>query len=601
MKRHIINRIILGLAFASSFALQNCNAQPANIPSHSPIYEQTVKATDGKTFDLYYGAWNKDGYTSTYRSRAFFYIETHGKPVTFSVREQFRVIVFGNNEGVFNSFATWVPLTDQSQNITLDNKYKYAYILLRLKGHEDENIPIELIKDAICFGKESSDILFPFNNKKDKYVLDLNQPSSEFREYQIIPDGQSDCSAKLYNLFHDPLFKQRLQENDVELIMGDKNSTKPLLFTNGVIISGTPNQKCKLKIVVNSDVVFNRQDIIVPKLEALYDGCETTQYPCISIGGFETIEVTSNRKKAPNIYGGKDVLLSTNGNVYYEGVESRDGKKYYSSFLHQGLLFRLCNNVNVNNLTISDCTTECLSVSLCKNVKLTNITVDGVIGENGITVSTIPGGFAHIYKCKAYDCVDSGINIQGDSALVEKCYVERCGNFTTPLEPLFAINGSFNCGGAYSAEPVLGGYTKSHIVYKNCTAKHCANYAWYADAPGTIVESSHIEDIVCTWMPEIETISKKDFKYSRNGLRKSGCAVVTALAQKVESAIVFNNCRISSVSYLSSGNSKQDAIIYNNCSFKNYRKTNFENSFDCKITKSKMDKSFKTYINSQTK
>ena len=88
MRYSIINRIALISIYTTIAILQSCNAKQTGLSIHSPVYDKTVKETDGKTFDLSYGGWNKYGVPLFYRSNAYFYVYTNGQPISFRVREQ---------------------------------------------------------------------------------------------------------------------------------------------------------------------------------------------------------------------------------------------------------------------------------------------------------------------------------------------------------------------------------------------------------------------------------------------------------------------------------------------------------------------------------
>lgn len=580
-------------AFATVIAFQSCNAQPVGIPLYSPIYEQTVKATDGKTFDLSYGGWNKHGVPLFYRSNAYFYVYTNGQPVTFSVREQFDVVVFGNNDGMGYTFAQWIPLSSNTQNVTLDSKFKYAYINVRLRGHESEIIPRELLKDAISFSPSVLGKISHHAPKIDDTIIDLCHPSEDIKQYQIFADGKTDCSKNINAFIRSDYFKNQLAKYRVKLILGDKKSRLPLLSKGQITITGMPMYDSHLTILLSSDVNFVRDDIQGLSLKDMEEGIESPSYCSLFIGGFDIITLTTDCKTMPTINGGVDYILSTNGNTYYEGLLSKSGKKYWSSFYHVGLKATACNNIFVNKVNIYDCVTECVSIFGCPNINMNHVVVDRAIGDNGITLTNAPSGFIHVNNCTARNCGDVGICIQGDSALVENCLVEYCGNRKSPLDSDYGVNGSFNCGGAYSTEPRLGGYTSSHLVFRKCKAQHCANYAWYIDTPGTIVENSFISDIVSTWQSEWEKLDRREFKYSTLGHRKSACAVVTNTASATENALVFNNCKITDVPYLASCSTKDNAIVYNKCLIKSLYQCPYENKAQSTLVSCKTDKTVK--------
>lgn len=601
MRYSLINRILLLLAFASIVAFQSCNAQPASIPLNSPIYEQTIKATDGSTFDLSYGGWNKHGVPLFYRSNAYFYVYTNGQPISFNVREQFDVVVFGNNDGMGYTFAQWVPLSNNTQNVTLDSKYKYAYINVRLHGHENENIPEELIKDAISFSPSDLDKISHHDPKIDDIAIDLCHPSEEIKQYQIFADGKTDCSKNINAFIKSDYFKDKLINYRVKLILGDKNSKLPLLSTGQITITSMPMYDTHLTISLNSDVNFVRDDIQGLSLKEMEEGVESPSYNSLFLCGFDNVTLTTDRKTMPTINGGVDHILTTNDNTYYEGILSKSGKKYWSSFYHVGLKATACNNIIVNNVCIRDCVTECVSIYNCSSINMSHVVADRAIGDNGITLANAPEGFVHVNGCIARNCSDVGICIQGDSALVENCLVECCGNRKSPLDSDYGVNSSFNCGGAYGTEPRLGGYTSSRIIFRKCKALHCANYAWYTDTPGTIVENCTIHDIVTTWQTQWAELNMREFKYSTLGHRKSACAVVTSSASGVENALVFNNCKITNVPFLASSSTKDNAIVYNKCVIKSLYKCPYDNKAKSTLVSCKTDKTVMNLKNIQVR
>ena len=597
MRFSIINKIALLSSFATIVVLQRCNAIPTSVLMTSPIYEQTVKATNGRTFDLSYGGWNKYGVPVFYRSNAYFYVFTNGQPISFSVREQFDVVVFGNNDGMGYTFNKWVSLTNKTQNVKLDSKYKYAYINVRLRGHENDNIPEELIKSAISFTPSDLDKISYYEPKKGDCIIDLCHPTEEIKRYQIFADGKTDCSQNINAFIRSNYFKDKLKNYRVKLILGDRQSKLPLLAKGQITITSMPLYDSHLTIVLNSNVDFVRDDIHTLTLKEMDEGIECPSYCSLLVCGFDNVTLTTDSKNKPIINGRVDYILSTNNNTYYEGVLSKNGKKYWSSFYHVGLKAIACNNISIKNVCVRDCVTECVSIYNCSNISVSRVDVDRAIGDNGITLSNSPEGFVHANQCIARNCGDVGICIQGDSALVENCLVEYCGNRKSPLDSDYGMNSSFNCGGAYGSEPRLHGYTSSHIVFSKCKAQNCANYAWYTDTPGTIIDNCIINNIISTWQPEWAELDLSKFKYSTLGHRKGACAVVTNTAAATANALVFNNCKISNVPYLASSSTKDDAIVYNKCVIKSLYPCSYDNKAKSTLVSCKTDKTIKKLNN----
>lgn len=590
MRYSIINRIALISIYTTIAILQSCNAKQTGLSIHSPVYDKTVKETDGKTFDLSYGGWNKYGVPLFYRSNAYFYVYTNGQPISFSVREQFDVVVFGNNEGMGYTFKKWVPLSSNTQRVILDSKFKYAYINVRLLGHENENIPEELLKNAISFSPSDLSKISYKEQKKGDFIIDLCHPTEDIKQYQIFADGKTDCSQNINSFITSDYFKNIIKKYRVKLIFGDKKSKLPLLATGQITITSMPLYDSHLTIILNSNIDFVRDDIHALTLREMEEGIASPSYCSFLVCGFDTVSIKTDRNTKPTINGGVEHILSTNNNTYYEGVLSKNGKKYWSSFYHVGLKATACKNISINDVNVRDCVTECVSIYNCSNISINGVVVDRAIGDNGITLSNSPEGFIHVNHCIARNCGDVGICIQGDSALVENCLVEYCGNRKSPLDSDYGVNGTFNCGGAYGTEPRLHGYTSSHIVFSKCKAQNCANYAWYTDTPGTIINNSIIKNIVTTWQPEWAELDMSKYKYSTLGHRKSACAVVTNTASATENSLVFNNCKIYNVPYLASSSTEDDAIVYNNCIIKSLYPCSYDNNAKCTLKSCKTDK-----------
>ena len=447
--------------------------------------------------------------------------------------------------------------------------------------------------DKRVLGRNCSTISFFVPDILEDDIIYFNVSNLPFGESLSCTNSGSENSRILNNFLSNSYIKELIRYRTIMIDFSiDYNSEIkhnyfPTYTFNDTINILSYGLSKKIIIRLGANISFDRKGCVVPTKEELTSSTKTIskKYYGLRINGFHEVDIQGigyrpDKIKKVCIDGGAktDGTINYDGH-YYEGIESDNGIRYYSSFSDTPLMIDECDAVKISNIEIKNSFMG-LSVNAL-SVHIDNVYVHDIYGDNGFSVSTFispildnfdvnhpfKGGII-LTNCIATDCEDIGMSVNSsEDVLFINCKSLRCGNDNLnsngDINENYGVDSSFNAGGGFSVEPALSSYKDklyNKVTFINCEANDCYNYGiGFDNASNSInVINCRFNNIIGTYKSKYETL--KGFRYMATSIRKGAAIEATSTVIKDNAKIVCLGCEFNNVSYVTRHNCNFIAI-----------------------------------------
>ena len=450
--------------------------------------------------------------------------------------------------------------------------------------------------DKRVLGRNCSTISYFIPNISEDNIIYFNVSNLPFGESLSCTNSGSENSRILNNFLSNSYIIELIKYRTIMIDFSiDYNSEIKQNFFPTYTFSDTINilsygRGKKIIIRLGANISFDRKGCVVPTKEELTSSTENISktYYGLHINGFHEVDIQGigyrpspdEKIKKVCIDGG----AKTNGTInydghYYEGIESNNGIRYYSSFYDTPLQIDVCDAVKISNIEIKNSFMG-LSVNAI-SAHIDNVYVHDIYGDNGITVSTYTSSTLdnfdvnHPFKggiiltnCLSTDCEDIGMSVNSsEDVLFINCKSLRCGNDNLnsngDINENYGVDSSFNAGGGFSIEPALSSYKDklyNKVTFINCEANDCYNYGIGFDRFSNSINviNCRFNNIIGTYKSKYETL--KGFRYMATTIRKGAAIEATSTVEKYNAKVVCLGCEFNNVSYVTRHNCNFIAI-----------------------------------------